>query len=96
VEPDGEAHDAAGSHDVERQVGSRRELDKMREHLARMDQGRALAVLLHDALGHDLAEVAVLSGCSVAAAQSRLVRGRRELVERMADSGVSRQKENGS
>jgi RNA polymerase sigma-70 factor (ECF subfamily) len=42
VEPDGEAHDAAGSHDVERQVGSRRELDKMREHLARMDQGRAL------------------------------------------------------
>lgn len=78
---------AAAPHDVERQVGSRRELDRLREHLAQMDQDRALAVLLHDAMGHDLAEVAVLSGCSVAAAQSRLVRGRRELALRMARNG---------
>lgn len=80
--------------DVERQVGSRRELDRLREELAQMDQDRALAVLLHDALGHDLAEVAVLSGCSVAAAQSRLVRGRRELARRMAPVGAG-EKESG-
>jgi DNA-directed RNA polymerase specialized sigma24 family protein len=35
-------------------------------------------------LGHDLAEISVLTGVSVSAAQSRLVRGRQELKERMA------------
>ena len=73
---------------------SERELDRLREQLSLMAPDRAMAVLLHDALGHDLAEVAVLSGCSVAAAQSRLVRGRRELAQRMAPAG-SGEKENG-
>jgi RNA polymerase sigma-70 factor (ECF subfamily) len=90
----GESPMPAAPLDVERQVGSRRELDRLREELAQMDQDRALAVLLHDALGHDLAEVAVLSGCSVAAAQSRLVRGRRELARRMAPVGAG-EKESG-
>lgn len=81
--PDDEGMVASAPHDVERQVGSRRELEKLRGHLASMDQTKAMALLLHDALGHDLAEVAVLTGCSVAAAQSRLVRGRRELQDLM-------------
>jgi DNA-directed RNA polymerase specialized sigma24 family protein len=40
-------------------------------------------------LGHELAEVAVLTGASLSAAQSRLVRGRRELLERLQRDGVT-------
>jgi RNA polymerase sigma-70 factor, ECF subfamily len=58
-------------------------LDRLREHLAAMDPAKAETLFLHDALGHDLAEVAVLTGVSVAAAQSRLVRGRKELMLRV-------------
>jgi len=90
---------ASAPHDVERQVGSRRELEKLRGHLASMDQTKAMALLLHDALGHDLAEVAVLTGCSVAAAQSRLVRGRRELQDLMrrdADPAASEDSQEGA
>ena len=42
-----------------------------------------MALVLHDVLGHNLAEVAEMSGITVAAAQSRLVRGRREFLKRM-------------
>ena len=50
--------------------------------LGRMRPKHAEAVLLHDVLGHDLAEIAVMTGASAAAAQSRLVRGRKELLRR--------------
>jgi RNA polymerase sigma-70 factor (ECF subfamily) len=48
-----------------------------------MTPERAETLLLHDMLGKELSEIAVLTGVSVAAAQSRLVRGRNELLERM-------------
>jgi len=83
-----EAHEATqqygGRDDVERSVSSRQELEQVRRELASLPPGRAEAVLLHDVLGHGLAEIAVMTGSSVVAAQSRLSRGRRELAERLA------------
>jgi DNA-directed RNA polymerase specialized sigma24 family protein len=46
-----------------------------------VNRARAEAVVLHDVLGHDLAEIARLTGVTVAAAQSRLVRGRKEVLK---------------
>lgn len=69
--------------DVERSLASRQSLERVREQLGQLSPAKAEAVLLHDVLGHGLTEVAALMGSSVAAAQTRLSRGRRELMERM-------------
>jgi DNA-directed RNA polymerase specialized sigma24 family protein len=39
---------------------------------------------LHDVFGHSLTEVAAIVGASVTATQSKLVRGRRDLHQRIA------------
>lgn len=68
---------------MERDLDSRRQLDRLRLELGNMSAERAEALVLYHVQGHDLKEVAVLLGVSVAAAQSRLVRGRHELQKRM-------------
>jgi RNA polymerase sigma-70 factor (ECF subfamily) len=75
------ANGHGGGRDAEREVAARAELARLRDVLATLKPRHAEAVFLHDVLGHDLAEIAVLEGVTVAAAQSRLVRGRRELYE---------------
>jgi RNA polymerase sigma-70 factor, ECF subfamily len=62
---------------------ARDELKLLRSALATLSPGRAEAVLLHDAFGYDLTEVAELTGSTEAAVQSRLARGRRDLSERL-------------
>ena len=67
-----------------------REVDPMlaariRAALAELGHAKAEALLLHDLLGHDLTEVAGLLGITVAAAQSRVVRARKELREMLVD-----------
>jgi RNA polymerase sigma-70 factor, ECF subfamily len=69
--------------DVERQSDARAALRVVMAQLAEMNPRRAEAVLLHDIQGYDLGEVALMTRVSITAAQSRLVRGRRELLKRL-------------
>ena len=52
-------------------------LDRVNRALGGLGPRKARVVYLHDVLGYQLEEVATMLGTSVAAAQSRLVRGRR-------------------
>jgi RNA polymerase sigma-70 factor, ECF subfamily len=66
----------------ELQFGAREELDAVRHHLGEMANDRVVALLLA-AMGYDLTDIARLTNASVAAAQSRLSRARRELSARL-------------
>ncbi len=58
-------------------------LRRVRTHLAEIDPVKAWTLVLHDVGGYDLKEIAEITGATVAAAQSRLVRGRAELQARI-------------
>lgn len=73
----------SGDDDPERSASLARQLAELRRQLVALNPEQARTLLLHDALGYELAEIAVLTDASVAAAQSRLVRGRKELRKRM-------------
>jgi RNA polymerase sigma-70 factor (ECF subfamily) len=75
--------DPADEAPLSSRIAARDVLQRVRRHLDAMEQGKALAFLLHDACGFDLRDVAKMLEVSVAAAQKRLVRGRRELRERI-------------
>jgi RNA polymerase sigma-70 factor (ECF subfamily) len=74
----------SGPVQVERRSATREMLERVASHLERMNERRAWAYVLHDLLGYDLREVAEMTDASVAATQSLLSRGRRELHELIA------------
>jgi RNA polymerase sigma-70 factor (ECF subfamily) len=57
----------------------REQLTRFYDALWKLSPTKAQVVYLHDVLGHRLEEVALSLGISIAAAQSRLVRGRRQV-----------------
>jgi RNA polymerase sigma-70 factor (ECF subfamily) len=69
--------------DGERQSVARAELERLRGALSELKPEQSQTLFLHDVLGHELAEIALMLDVSVAAAQSRLVRGRKELYSRL-------------
>ncbi len=64
-------------------VAARQALQRIHGELERMNPDRVWTFLLHDIFGYDLKEVGQITGASLSAAQSRLVRGRREIHERI-------------
>lgn len=67
---------------LEGRLEARSDIAQIQRLLGTMKPEHAQTLVLHDALGHELSEIAVIMGVSVAAAQSRLVRGRKELLRR--------------
>ena len=63
----------------------RASLRRIESHLQRIEPKKAWAFLLHDVHGYHLGEIGAIMSSSRAAAQSRLVRGRKELHRRIAD-----------
>lgn len=80
---EGSLLELVGSSGAERRLEARRQLAVVQDVLSRMKRPLAEAVVLHDIVGHDLAETAALTHVTVAAAQTRLVRGRKELLRRV-------------
>lgn len=87
-----EYRDARGLKSLEGQTLARSELAELRDGLLQLNPARASAVFLHDVLGHELAEIAVMEGVTVAAAQSRLVRGRADLYSLLGKAAKARKR----
>lgn len=87
-----EALDRHGVGDPERDARAREEIHVVQGHLTEMNSERAMVLLLHDVVGHELAEISAMLQISLAAAQSRLFRGRKELLARL-EAGEKAQKE---
>jgi RNA polymerase sigma factor (sigma-70 family) len=80
----GEAFENMRGAPLDRELDARSELAWLQGTLSSMKREQAEAVLLHDVLGHDLREIAVLTGSTTMAAQKRLSRGHLELKRRAA------------
>jgi RNA polymerase sigma-70 factor (ECF subfamily) len=76
------------SRDPHGAIHSRLELELVRGLLGEMNPAVVEVLLLHDVFGHDVAEIAMMMGTSMPAAQSRLFRGRRDLRKRLERAGL--------
>ena len=88
LESTGEAVERQASERPEQRLEARAEVERVQAVLARMKPEYAETLVLHDVLGHDLAEVSLMTGASHTAAQSRLVRARKQFVQRMGRGGA--------
>lgn len=62
-------------------------VERVRDKIQGVEPQKAFTFLLHDVLGFDLQEIATITGVTVAAAQKRLVRGRRDVHNELARDG---------
>jgi len=74
---------AAPMHAPEKVLEIRRRFERLVIALQSVRKARSEAVVLYNVLGYDLPAIARMTGVSVAAAQSRLVRGRGEVLKRV-------------
>ena len=83
VATDGLRGPAEGKAGPEHLTGIQERLSRVKSALLGLGVHKANVVFLHDVLGHELGDVAEILGITVAAAQSRLVRGRREIIDQI-------------
>lgn len=67
---------------------TRRAVEWLRARVARMTSARAEAVVLHDLMGHPIAEIATMARLSLAATQSRLMRAHKDLTLGLLEEGL--------
>jgi RNA polymerase sigma-70 factor (ECF subfamily) len=68
-----------------REVMMREIVARVLVHLDAIEEAKAWTFVLHDVCGYDMREIAKITGATTSAAQTRLVRGRREVHERIAN-----------